>query len=82
MSGSTEVFGFISGKAITPSDTVDITGGILRGFYVGVSGDVAVIMADGSTVTWPALAAGVPHPIQVKRILATGTTATGIVGGR
>jgi hypothetical protein len=82
MSGSTEVFGFISGQAITPSDTTDVTGGILRGFYVGVAGDVAVIMADGSAVTWPALSAGVPHPIQVKRIKATGTTATGIVGGR
>lgn len=81
-SSSTEVYGFKSIIPITPSDTVNIAGGSIRGFYVGVAGDVAVIMPDGTTGVWPALAAGGPHPIQASRILATGTTATGIVGGR
>jgi hypothetical protein len=79
---SSELYGFQSIQAITPSDTLDVPGGSIRGFYVGVAGDVAVIMPDGSTGTWPALAAGIAHPIQASRIKLTGTTATGIVGGR
>ena len=68
--------------AITASDSADIPGGVVRGFMVGVAGDVAVVMADGSTGTLVGLAAGVQHAFQVTRILATGTTATGIIGLR
>jgi hypothetical protein len=73
---------FWGGVAITPSDTVDIPGGQIRGFYVGVAGNVAVVGPDGSVVTYPSLAVGVAHPIQAVRINATNTTATGIIGGR
>lgn len=63
---------------VVPSDTTDLdTDG--RGFIVGVAGDVKVTTADGSTVVLPAMAAGIVHPIAVKRIWATLTTATGIV---
>lgn len=71
---------FEGGFNITPSDANNLPKKT-RGIYVGVSGDLATIMADGSEVTWPALAAGVAHPIQAIRVKATGTTATGIVGG-
>jgi hypothetical protein len=66
--------------AITPSDTVDLTSPT-RGLYVGVSGDVVAIMADDGTtsVTFTGLAAGVVHPLRVKRVKSTGTTATNIV---
>jgi hypothetical protein len=47
-----------------------------RGFYVGVSGDVKVDMADGTTFTYKSLAAGVEHSLQVKKVYRTGTTAT------
>jgi hypothetical protein len=62
------------------SDTVDLESPV-RGLMVEVSGDVKVKGWDDSVCTWPALAAGVMHPICAKRIYSTGTTATGIVGG-
>ena len=66
------------GVEITPSDTVDLER-VTRGLYVGTIGDVKVTMASGNTVTWVALAAGVIHPLQVRRVFATGTDATDIV---
>ena len=66
--------------SITPADATDIVP--TRGVYVGVSGDLAVDMSDGSTVTFVGLAAGIIHPISVKRIYATGTTATSILAVR
>lgn len=71
-----------TGFAVTPSDTVNIPEGT-RGLYVGASGDVAVILLDDTTsVVFTGLAAGIIHPIAAKRVLSTGTTATGIVGVR
>jgi hypothetical protein len=72
-----------SAAAVTPSDSTDLPS-VTRGLYVGVIGDVNVIFAadkDASTVVLTGLAAGVWHPIQVRRVLATSTTATGIVAG-
>ncbi len=68
------------GIAITPNDSTLIEP--TRGIMVGVSGNLAVTMVDGVDVTWPAVAAGVLHPISAIRILSTGTTATSIVVGR
>lgn len=68
--------------AITPSDSADIAGGTVRAIMVGVAGDVAAVMADGSTGTFPALNAGDIYPFQIARVLSTGTTATGIIGLR
>ncbi len=64
--------------AVTPSDTVDLGAGPCRGFNLGVSGNVKVMYADGSTDTLVGLAAGVPQPYQVRRFFSTGTTATSI----
>lgn len=64
--------------AVTPSDSADLARGTTRGVYIGVSGDVAVIMADGSSGTFTAAANG-EHPRKVRRILAAGTTATNIL---
>ena len=67
--------------AVTPSDTVDLTN-FARGIYVGVAGDVKVRMAGdrGDTdVTYVDLAAGIIHPMVIKRVFATGTAATSIV---
>ena len=66
--------------AITPSDTVDLAE-ITRGLYVGVSGDVEVIL-DRMTapVVFVGLAAGVVHPLRVRRVLAANTTATDLMG--
>lgn len=82
MGRNTDVSSAYGIVAVTPSDSADIPGGALRGFTVAVGGDVAVVMADGSTGTLPSLSEGVQHAYQVTRILATGTTATGIIGLR
>jgi hypothetical protein len=82
MGTNTRTSGFRNGFAVTPSDSLDLVGGAVAGFYVAVAGDVKCSMVDGPPVVWPALAAGVPHPIQASRIWLNGTTATGIVAGR
>ncbi len=66
--------------SVTPHDTNNIES--TRGLYVGVSGDVKVVMLDGTTITFANLAAGVIHPLQVVRVFSTGTAATNIVALR
>lgn len=63
--------------AITPSDTVNFVAS--KGIYVGTTGDLKVDMAYGATVTFKALQGGAIHPLSVKRIYATGTTAKDIL---
>ena len=65
---------------VTPNDSANLKDDDTpsRGIYCGVSGDIAVVMADGTSSTIPNVAAGVTHPWRVVRIMATGTTATGI----
>ena len=46
--------------------------------YVGTAGTLKVTMLDGSVVSYAAIAAG-RHPLRVKRVWSTGTSATGIV---
>lgn len=65
--------------AITPHATNELTY-VTRALYVGAAGDVAAVMAGGEAVTFVGLAAGVAHPLRVKAVRVTGTTATGIVG--
>ena len=69
----------VNAFAITPHDTNGVSYST-RGLYVGVSGDVKVVMIGGETVTFVGLAAGVIHPIRVNLVFSTGTDATGIVG--
>lgn len=69
-----------SAAAVTPHDTNRINP--TRGLYVGVSGDLKVMMLDGTAVTFVGLAGGVIHPITCVMVYSTGTTATGIVALR
>lgn len=62
--------------AVTPDDGADLATAT-RSLYVGGAGDVAVEMVGGGAVTLVG-AEGV-IPVCVKRVLATGTTATSIV---
>lgn len=64
--------------AVVPSDSVLLPLLTTRGLYVGGAGSLAVQMADGMTVTFPAVAVGV-LPLQVDKVLATGTTATNLL---
>lgn len=65
--------------AVTPNNFADLAEDT-RGLYVGVSGDVKVDLVGGTTVTFVNLAAGVIHPIRARRVYATGTSATSIIG--
>lgn len=62
--------------SVTPNDsTVLVT---TRSLFVGVSGNLAVQMADGETITFANVPVGI-FPIQVDKVLSTGTTATNII---
>lgn len=71
--------GGVGAQAVTPSDSTDLPKGTTKGLYLGGAGNVVVDMADGSTVTLTGLTAGVIHPLSVKRVHATSTTAINIV---
>ena len=64
--------------AVTPSDTVDLTPPA-RALYVGGAGNVVVINAAGTAVTFIGVAAGSILPIRTTRVNSTSTTATSIV---
>ena len=67
------------GFDITPDDATDLAS-VTRAIILGTAGDVAVVLKNGDAITLPALAAGVIYPVRVSRVLATGTTATGLKG--
>ena len=64
--------------AITPSDTADMPNHP-RAIYVGTAGDIKVTTTRGDVVTFSSVANGI-FPVEVARVWATGTTATGLVG--
>ncbi len=65
---------------VTPSDSADLTTPT-RGVSFATAGALKVTTVGGQEVTIPsgALAAGIIHPLQVKRIWSTGTGAANIV---
>jgi hypothetical protein len=74
-------------KAITPhndNNLTNYTGAETAQYvFVGVTGNVVCLPAgnpDGSTVTFSSLEAGSFVPVLCRRVLATGTTATGLIG--
>ncbi len=71
--GSATVF-----RAVVPNDDADLPGGIARCLHVGGAGAVAVRDAAGNVATLTS-GPGQYHPLCVARVLATGTTASGIV---
>ena len=65
-------------KAVVPSDAADLPNGTSRALFVGGAGALNVIDAEGNAAVLVSLEAQY-HPIRVRRIMAAGTTATGIV---
>ncbi len=65
--------------AVTPSDSALLRTPI-SAFTVGVTGAVAFRSAKGETITLPVCNAGTEYFCETSQILATGTTATGIIG--
>lgn len=67
------------GFAITPDDSNDLAvdaGSI----YVGVTGNIALVTVGGTTLTFLAVQAGSILAVKARRVLATGTTATNLIG--
>ena len=63
-------------EAVTPNDAVDLPNSS-RALYVGGSGDVRVTTVGGDTVTLTAASGFLP--LCIRRVHATGTSATAIV---
>lgn len=93
MSGTTETFkrpqhsplnllGAMGAYSTTGDDsndlTLDGTQTIARGLYVGTAGNIKVTFENGTAVTLLSLAAGVIHPMRIKRVWATDLTAAGV----
>jgi hypothetical protein len=64
---------------ITKSDSVDLAE-VTRAIYVGGAGDLSVVMVSGQVATFTALPAGFILPVRARRVNATGSTATSLVG--
>ena len=65
------------GAAVVPNDGADLDE-MTRAINVSGGGDVALVTEGGSSIIINVVA-GIAFPITARRILATGTTATGIV---
>jgi len=72
-----EVANYVKAAAVTPSDSTVVD---CVGFFVGVTGNVAITPLKGSTaVTLKGCIAGTVYPIACNKIMSTSTTATDIV---
>lgn len=65
--------------AIVPNDSTDLPE-ITRALYIGGGGDISLITKGGTQLTFSGANAGSLLPVRVARILATGTSATNIIG--
>ena len=65
--------------AVVTSDTINFTTPF-RSVYVGVAGDVVIVSANSTVVTYKNATAGSVLPVAGIRINATNTTATSLVG--
>ncbi len=61
--------------AVTPSDSTAVS---FRGLYIGTIGTVVLTTLAGNNVTFTNVVGILP--VGCTKVLATGTTATGIVG--
>jgi len=68
-----------SGLAVTPADGTDLPGGTTIGLLATGAGNINVNLEGGGTAVLTGLSAGQILDIAVTRVLATSTTATGIV---
>lgn len=74
-----EVVSFRDAAAITKSDSVPNN---FDAIYVGVTGNVAVMMLSGAVVTFTAIPAGAVLRVKVSKVMSTSTTATDMIGLR
>lgn len=67
------------GATLVPSDSTMLTRST-RAIFVGTAGDLAVRLVSGDEVVLTNAIAGMVYPLRVTHVLATGTTASGLVG--
>ncbi|UVC09033.1 hypothetical protein IHQ71_28670 [Rhizobium sp. TH2] len=67
------------GFAVTPNDT-NVLSETTRALYVGSAGTLAIVMASGASVTFIGVASGTVLPVRTTKVMATGTSATDILG--
>ncbi len=67
------------GFSITPNDIQELPTTV-RALYVGSTGDIVVVMADGSALTFTNVPSGTILPIRIKAVKATGTNAANLIG--
>jgi len=65
--------------AVTPDDDDDLPE-LVRGLYVGGGGAVAIHDAEGGTTVFSGVPSGTVLPVRARRVRATDTTATALVG--
>lgn len=71
-------------EIVTPSDSINLkpTVSVVGINGSGAAGDIAVEQLDGSTFVFENMQPGAFAYINIIKILATGTTATGLIVGR
>lgn len=65
--------------AITPDDNNNLEFQT-RGIYVGTGGNLTVTTIQGDEITFVSVPSGMMMPLCVRRVHATGTAATDLVG--
>lgn len=73
--GGAPIFAATDWEAVTPSNSTNFTD-VPRAIYVGGTGNIAAVSADGSVQTFSNVSAGSILPIRPVRINSTSTTAT------
>src|SRR5262245_12030343 len=73
---STPISSYERATPVTPSDSAVLD---CEAFYVGTAGNVAIVpKRGGAAVTLAGCLAGHVYPVACARIMATGTTASGL----
>ena len=67
------------GFTVVPDDGLDLPE-TTRALYVGVGGDLCLVLAGGTEVVFANVAAGTVLPLRAARVKASGTTAGAMVG--
>ena len=65
-------------REVSPDDQADLAPGPARGLFVGEAGSLRIMDAQGEIVTLLS-ASSQYHPVQVRRVMETGTSARSIV---
>ena len=69
----------VDAQLVTPSNSALLPQGACLALYVGNSGNVTLITAMGTNVTFVGVLAGSILPIRTDQVMLTGTTATAIL---